>query len=119
MNYISQPRALVGVVIAAVIPLPEGIAAIRAAKRNQYQTSINLALESALASIGLSIPTAAITCTVLDLPLLLGLDRKSMVLPGLSVFTGLLSLNKRRTNGLYTTVLLVNLMMCLLTIVYQ
>lgn len=113
------PRALVGVVIAAVILLPEGIAAIRAAKCNQYQTSINLALGSALASIGLSIPTVAITCTVLDLPLLLGLDRKSMVLLGLSVFTVMLSLNKGRTNGLYATVLLVNLMMYLLTIIYE
>ena len=47
------PTALVGVAVAAVILLPEGIAAIRAAQRNQYQTSINLALGSALASIGL------------------------------------------------------------------
>lgn len=112
------PTALVGVAIAAVILLPEGIAAIRAARRNQYQTSINLALGSALASIGLSIPTVAIICTVMDLPLVLGLDRKSMILLGLSVFTVMLSLNKGRTNGLYATVLLVNLMMYIFTIIF-
>jgi len=112
------PTALVGVAIAAVILLPEGIAAIRAAKRNQYQTSINLALGSALASIGLSIPTVAITCIVLDLPLVLGLDMKSMILLGLSVFTVMLSLNKGRTNGLYAMVLLVNLMMYIFTIIF-
>jgi Ca2+:H+ antiporter len=113
------PNALVGVFIATVILLPEGIAAVRAASKNRFQTSINLALGSALASIGLSVPTVAILCTVMDLPLVLGLDRKSMVLLGLSVFTVMLSLNKGRTNGLYGTVLLVNLMMYIFTIIYE
>lgn len=113
------PTALVGVAIAAVILLPEGIAAVRAANRNQYQTSINLALGSALASIGLSIPTVALICTILDLPLVLGLDKKSMVLLALSVFTVMLSLNKGRTNGLYAVVLLVNLVMYIFTILFE
>ncbi|MBD0367653.1 MAG: ionic transporter y4hA [Flavisolibacter sp.] len=113
------PNALVGVFIAAVILLPEGIAAVRAASKNRFQTSINLALGSALASIGLSIPTVAILCTAMNLPLVLGLDRKSMILLGLSVFTVMLSLNKGRTNGLYGTVLLVNLMMFIFTIIYE
>lgn len=112
------PTALVGVAIAAVILMPEGVAAVRAARRNQYQTSINLALGSALASIGLSIPTVAVICTIMDLPLVLGLDNKSMVLLGLSVFTVMLSLNKGRTNGLYAAVLLVNLMMYIFTIIF-
>ncbi|WP_138485274.1 calcium:proton antiporter [Dyadobacter bucti] len=112
------PTALVGVAIAAVILLPEGIAAIRAARRGQYQTSINLALGSALASIGLSIPTVVIVCTIMDLPLILGLSMKSMVLLVLSVFTVMLSLNKGQTNGLYAIVLLVNLMMYIFTIVF-
>jgi Ca2+:H+ antiporter len=113
------PTALVGVAVAAVILLPEGIAAIRAAQRNQYQTSINLALGSALASIGLSIPTVVLLCTVMDLPIVLGLDKKSMVLLALSVFTVMLSLNKGRTNGLYATVLLVNLAMYIFTILFE
>ena len=112
------PTALVGVAIATVILLPEGIAAIRAARRNQYQASINLALGSALASIGLSIPTVVVVCTIMDLPLVLGLDMKSMVLLFLSVFTVMLSLNKGRTNGLYATVLLVNLVMYIFTIIF-
>ena len=112
------PTALVGVAIAAVILLPEGIAAIRSAQRNQYQTSINLGLGSALASVGLSIPTVVIVCTLMDLPLVLGVDGKSMVLLGLSVFTVMLSLNKGRTNALYAVVLLVNLMMYIFTIIY-
>ncbi len=113
------PTTLIGVAIAAVILLPEGIAAIRAARRNQYQTSINLALGSALASIGLSIPTVVIICSLLDLPLVLGIDKKSMILLGLSVFTVMLSLNKGRTNGLYAMVLLVNLIMYIFIIIYK
>lgn len=113
------PKALVGVAIAAVILLPEGIAAIKAAMRNNYQTSINLALGSALASIGLSIPTVAIVCVALGLPLELGIDKKSTVLLALSVFTVMLSLNKGRTNVLYAVVLLVNLMMYIFTIIFE
>ena len=112
------PTALVGVAIAAVVLLPEAIAAIRAAKANKFQTSINLALGSALASIGLTIPAVVIFCIMMNLPLVLGLDKKSMILLGLSVFTVMLSLNKGRTNGLYATVLLVNLMMYVFTIIY-
>jgi Ca2+:H+ antiporter len=112
------PTALVGVAIAAVILLPDGIAAIRAARRGQYQTSINLALGSALTSIGLSIPTVVIVCKIMDLPLILGLSMKSMVLLVLSVFTVMLSLNKGQTNSLYAIVLLVNLMMYIFTIVF-
>lgn len=112
------PTALVGVAIAAVILLPEGIAAIRAARRGQYQTSINLALGSALASIGLSIPTVVIVCTIMDLPLILGLTMKSMILLALSIFTVMLSLNKGQTNSLYAIVLLVNLMMYIFIIVF-
>jgi len=112
------PTAMVGIAIAAVILLPEGIAAIRAARRNQYQTSINLALGSALATIGLSIPTVVFVCTLMDLPLVLGIDKKSMVLLTLSIFTVMLSLNKGRTNVLYAVVLLVNLMMYIFTIIF-
>lgn len=113
------PVELVGVAIAAVILLPEGIAAVRAARSNRFQTSINLALGSALASIGLSIPTVAILCTTMDLPLVLGLDGKSTILLALSVFTVMLSLNKGRTNSLYAIVLLVNLMTYIFTIIYH
>lgn len=113
------PTALVGIAIAAVILLPEGVAALRAAGRNQYQISINLALGSALASVGLSIPTVVVICTMLDLPLVLGLENKHMVLLGLSVFTVMLSLNKGRTNGLYAVVLLVNLVMYIFTILFK
>ena len=57
---LDLPNAVVGIVIAALVLLPEGLAALRAARANRLQTSLNLALGSALASIGLTIPAVAV-----------------------------------------------------------
>ena len=113
----GAPESLVGVIIAAVVLLPEGLAAIKAARRNQFQTSLNLALGSALASIGLTIPCVAVVCIIFDLPLVLGLDTKSMILLGLSLYTVMLSLNRGKTNVLYGVVLLVNLFAYVFTVI--
>lgn len=115
--YMGAPVALVGVIIAAVVLMPEGLAALNAARHNRFQTSLNLALGSALASIGLTIPAVTIVCLIYDIPLVLGLDGKSMVLLGLSTFIVMLSLNQGRTNILYGIVLLVNLSAYVFTII--
>ena len=112
------PESLVGVVIAAVILLPEGIAAIKAARRNKLQTSINLTLGSALASIGLTIPTVAVIAVVFDMQLVLGIDPKATALVMLSIFTVMLSLNKGKTNVLYGVVLIINLLAYIFTIIF-
>lgn len=114
---LGAPQALVGVIIAAVVLMPEGLAALNAARHNRLQTSINLALGSALASIGLTIPAVAIVCLMYDINIVLGLDLKSMVLLALATFTVMLSLNHGRTNMLYGIVLLVNLAAYIFTVI--
>ncbi len=114
----GAPQALVGVIIAAVVLLPEGIAAIRAARSNKIQASLNLALGSALASIGLTIPVVSIVCILYDIPLVLGLDRMSIILLSLSIFTVMLSLSRGKTNILYGTVLLVNMAAYIFYVIY-
>jgi Ca2+:H+ antiporter len=114
----NLPQALVGVIIAAIILLPEGIAAVIAAKSNKLQTSLNLALGSALASIGLTIPCVAAVCSIYDIKIVLGLDIKSIILLGLSVFTVMLSLSSGRSNIIYGVVLLVNLFAFIFMIIY-
>ncbi|MBB3692987.1 calcium:proton antiporter [Sphingomonas sp. BK580] len=94
------PLAVVGVVIAALVLAPESLAAVRAARRNRIQTSLNLALGSALATIGLTIPAVAIVSLVLDLPLALGIGSKSLVLLALSLFVATISLGNGRTTVL-------------------
>jgi Ca2+:H+ antiporter len=94
------PQAVVGVVIALLVLLPETIAALRAAARDRIQTSLNLALGSAMASIGLTIPAIAIAMIWLDGPLLLGLGGTQMVLLALTVVVGTLTVVPGRANVL-------------------
>lgn len=114
---VGAPKSLVGVIIAAVILLPEGLAAIRAARNNQIQSSLNLALGSALASIGLSIPAVSVVCIMYDIPLVLGLEKKDIILLSLTVFIVMLSLSRGKTNVLYGTVLLVNFAAYIFTVI--
>ena len=97
LDALGAPKALVGVIIAAVVLLPEGLAAIRAARANRLQTSLNLALGSALASIGLTIPAVAIVSLITGWSLTLGIDAKSSVLLMLSLLVATLSLGTGRT----------------------
>ncbi len=88
----GAPLAVVGVVIALLVLLPETVAAVRAALRNRLQTSVNLALGSALASIGLTIPAIGIASIWLDGPLVLGLGGKEIVLFALTVAVSTITL---------------------------
>ena len=89
-----------------------------AAKNNKLQTSLNLALGSALASIGLTIPCVAVVCSIYDMEIILGLDIKSIILLGLSVFTVMISLSSGRSNIIYGVVLLVNLIAFIFMIIH-
>ena len=97
VNAIGAPKTIVGIAIASLVLMPESIAAMRAAKVNRLQTSLNLALGSALASIGLTIPTVAVISIYFDLPLSLGIDPVSMVLLLLTLFVGLITLALGKT----------------------
>ena len=94
----GAPPAVIGVAIAALVLLPEGYAAVRAALANRLQTSMNLALGSALASIGLTIPAVALASVLLDLPLVLGLDAKDLVLLTLAFVVSTITLGTGRTH---------------------
>ncbi|MEU8657699.1 calcium:proton antiporter [Actinoplanes philippinensis] len=105
------PQSVVGVVIALLVLLPETIAAVRAAARDRMQTSLNLALGSAMASIGLTIPAIATAMIWLDGPLLLGLGGTETVLLVLTVAVGTLTVVPGRANilqgGLHLSLLAV------------
>jgi Ca2+:H+ antiporter len=103
----GAPKAVVGIIIASIVLMPEGYAAVRAAARNRLQTSLNLTLGSALASIGLTIPAVAIISLVAGWTLSLGLAVKETVLLVLSFFVATLSLNTGRTTVLQGAVHLV------------
>jgi Ca2+:H+ antiporter len=97
---VGAPGSVVGIVIAGLVLLPEGLAAYRAAHANRLQTSMNLALGSILASIGLTIPAVAAVSIFLHKPLTLGLDPKEALLLGLTLVVSLLTLGTGRTTVL-------------------
>ena len=94
----QAPKAVVGVLIALIVLLPETWAAVRAARANRLQTSLNLAVGSALASIGLTVPAVVTAAVWLDLPLVLGLEGKDMALLALTFIVGAITLGSGRTN---------------------
>ena len=101
------PAAFVGVVIAAIVLLPEGTAAIAAARANRLQTSLNLALGSAVASIGLTIPAVAVVSLWIGQPLSLGLPQEETVLLMMTLFISTVTLATGRTTILQGAVHLV------------
>jgi Ca2+:H+ antiporter len=93
--------------MAAIVLLPESLAALRAARFNRLQTSLNLALGPALASIGLTIPAVALVALATGWTLVLGLDLKRMVLLAMSLLVATLSIGTGRTTVLQGMVHLV------------
>jgi len=104
---IGAPPAFAGIVVALLILLPECVAAVTAARRNDLQKSINLALGSSLATIGLTIPAVALAAYVLDKQLVLGLPTLDVVLLALTFLIAMLTLGTGRTNILFGLVHLV------------
>ena len=94
---IGAPKAMVGIIIASLVLAPEGFAALRAARANRVQTSLNLAIGSALASIGLTIPAVAMTALLLGFDLQLGLSMTGIVLLSLTMLVATLTLGTGRT----------------------
>jgi Ca2+:H+ antiporter len=98
---IGAPPIFAGVLVALLILLPESVAAVAAARKNDLQKSINLALGSSLATIGLTIPAVAVAAYALDKQLVLGLDPQSMVLLVLTFVLSMLTFGTGRTNILF------------------
>jgi len=104
----GAPRTVIGIAIAVLVLLPETSAAVRAARANRLQTSMNLAIGSALASIGLTIPVVALASVVLAFPLVLGLEEpKDIVLLALTFVVSGVTLGSGRTHMMQGAVHLV------------
>jgi Ca2+:H+ antiporter len=104
---LGAPNKFIGIIIALLVLLPETWAALRSARANRLQNSLNLALGSALASIGLTIPAVAVASVWLDIPLVLGIDPKDLVLLMLTFIVSTITLASGRTNILQGSVHLV------------
>src|SRR6202051_2818245 len=98
---IGAPPAFAGVLVALLILLPESVAAIAAARKNDLQKGMNLALGSSLATLGLTIPAVAVAAYALDKQLVLGLNEQEMVLLVMTLLLSMLTFGTGRTNILF------------------
>jgi Ca2+:H+ antiporter len=98
---IGAPPAFAGLLVALLILMPEGVSAIAAARKNDLQKSINLALGSSLATIGLTIPAVGIATYALDQQLVLGLNPANTALLFLTFLLSMLTFGTGRTNVLF------------------
>jgi Ca2+:H+ antiporter len=103
----GAPKAVLGIVIAMIVLLPETWAAVRAARANRLQTSMNLGIGSALASIGLTIPVVVVTAIVFGLPLTLGLEPRDLVMLAVTFLVSAVTLGTGRTHMMQGAVHLV------------
>ncbi len=101
---VGAPKGVIGIAIAILVLLPETWAAVRAARANRLQTSFNLALGSALASIGLTIPAVAFTSMLIGMPLVLGLEPKDLILLLLTFLMTAITLVTGRTHVMQAAV---------------
>lgn len=104
---VGAPKPVLGIVIALLVLLPETTAAVRAARVNRLQTSMNLALGSAMASIGLTVPAVVAASIYLKLPLLLGLEAKDQALLLMTFLVSAITLGSGRTHVMQGAVHLV------------
>ena len=103
----AAPIALVGVIVAVLVLAPETMGALQAARRNQLQRAVNIALGSVLATIGLTIPGVLLLSVFRDVPITLGLGQQEMVLLALTLVVSTLTFGGERTNMLQGAVHLV------------
>ncbi|HEY2629967.1 MAG TPA: ionic transporter y4hA [Usitatibacter sp.] len=98
VDAMGAPKAVLGIAIAMLVLLPETWAAVRAARANRLQTSMNLALGSALATIGLTIPVVAITAVALNLRLVMGLEARDITILAVTFLVSTVTLSTGRTH---------------------
>jgi len=97
---VPQADAILGAFVATLVLLPEAVSAIRAALNNEAQRSLNIALGSACATIGLTIPAVSLASLINGKELTLGLGSGDTVLLLLALSISVVSFGTGRTTSL-------------------
>lgn len=101
VSTLGAPFGVTGVVIALIVLLPESLSAIKSARQDDLQKSLNLALGSSLATIGLTIPAVAVVNVFLQQRLTLGLEPRDAALLITTLGASILTFGTGRTNVLF------------------
>ncbi|RWK07490.1 MAG: ionic transporter [Mesorhizobium sp.] len=97
---VTQADSIVGALIAGLVLMPEAISAVRASLNNELQRGLNVAMGSACATIGLTIPAVAAASLLTGRGLTLGLPAADAVLLVLALFICSVSFSNERTTFL-------------------
>jgi Ca2+:H+ antiporter len=92
------PAPLGGVLIATLVATPEAISAVRAARANMLQRSVNIFLGSVLATIGLTVPTMLVVSHVTGKSFVLGLEHADLVILPLTLVVSIVTFTSGKTN---------------------
>ena len=103
-DMIGAPPAFAAIVVALLVLMPESIAALSVARNNDLQKSVNLALGSALATIGLTVPAVAVATSVIRKDLVLGLSPRDTILLVITLIVSMLTFGTGRTNIMFGVV---------------
>lgn len=95
---LGWPHALVGLIIALIVLMPEGYSSVKAAGKNELQRSVNLCMGSALATICLTVPSVLIICLIFNHTIILGLDKVNALLLVLTMLVSLTTYSSRQTS---------------------
>lgn len=114
---LGAPAALGGLIVACLVSMPEGMEAVRAARGNQLQRSVNVLLGSVLATISLTIPAILIVGLLTHHDVYLGLDGPSLVLLLATLAVSIITFSGSRTNVLQGCVHLLLLLAYLLFVI--
>lgn len=98
---IGAPGTVVGIIVSILVLAPETFAAVKAARINELQTSLNLALGSAAASIALTIPCVSLYSVYTGEGLSLGLDQKGIVFLVMTFMAASFTFGVGRTTALH------------------
>lgn len=104
---LGAPQALGGFLIAILVLSPEALAAVRAALTNRLQRTMNIALGSALSTIGLTIPAVLGISLFTGKSVELGLEEPEIFLLIITLLVAIVNFNSERTNILHGFVHLV------------
>jgi Ca2+:H+ antiporter len=104
---VGAPQALGGFLVAVLVLSPEGMAAIKSALNNQLQRTMNIALGSALSTIGLTIPAVLGISLVTGATVELGLGEAEIYLLLFTLLVAVVNFTMERTNVLHGLVHLV------------
>jgi Ca2+:H+ antiporter len=86
------------VLIATLVATPEAISAVRAARANMLQRSVNIFLGSVLATIGLTVPAMLVVSHMTGRSFVLGLEHADLVILPLTLVVSIVTFTSGKTN---------------------